>query len=132
VSTAWFPQPDPTHLTCTTIAHTPPTPRPHTRRPQSSAANFMLGAVSGTLAASICYPLDTVRRRMQMKGTVYRNQLDAIVTIARCVCVCARVCARVCMRVCVRVCVCVRVWHASRACSRARSATGLHPSARVG
>ncbi|KAG1674436.1 hypothetical protein FOA52_012964 [Chlamydomonas sp. UWO 241] len=52
-------------------------------KPQSSVANFMLGAVSGTLAASICYPLDTVRRRMQMKGTVYRNQLDAIATIAR-------------------------------------------------
>ena len=43
----------------------------------------MLGAFSGTLAASICYPLDTVRRRMQMRGSVYRNQFDAIATISR-------------------------------------------------
>jgi len=54
------------------------------RSSQSTAANFFLGALSGTLAASLCYPLDTVRRRMQMRGSSYRNQADAIVTIARC------------------------------------------------
>ncbi|GAX84833.1 hypothetical protein CEUSTIGMA_g12254.t1 [Chlamydomonas eustigma] len=51
---------------------------------QSTLVNFFLGAFSGTLAASLCYPLDTVRRRMQMRGSSYRNQADAIVTIARC------------------------------------------------
>eukprot|EP00195_Chlamydomonas_chlamydogama_P017277 CAMPEP_0202901560 /NCGR_PEP_ID=MMETSP1392-20130828/14325_1 /ASSEMBLY_ACC=CAM_ASM_000868 /TAXON_ID=225041 /ORGANISM="Chlamydomonas chlamydogama, Strain SAG 11-48b" /LENGTH=304 /DNA_ID=CAMNT_0049588141 /DNA_START=206 /DNA_END=1120 /DNA_ORIENTATION=- len=55
----------------------------HGERPQSSLANFMLGAFSGTLAATVCYPLDTVRRRMQMKGKVYKGQLDALTTIAR-------------------------------------------------
>ena len=59
---------------------------PHTlptARPQSSMANFFLGAFSGTLAASLCYPLDTVRRRMQMKGIVYKGQWHAIATIAQ-------------------------------------------------
>uniref|UniRef100_A0A7S3QT57 Uncharacterized protein n=1 Tax=Dunaliella tertiolecta TaxID=3047 RepID=A0A7S3QT57_DUNTE len=49
----------------------------HGERPQSSIANFVMGASSGTLAATVCYPLDTVRRRMQMKGTTYTGQLDA-------------------------------------------------------
>lgn len=52
-------------------------------RPQNGAINFSIGAFSGTLAASICYPLDTVRRRMQMKGSAYRHQIDAIATISR-------------------------------------------------
>ena len=52
-------------------------------KPQNSLINFGLGAFSGTLAASLCYPLDTVRRRMQMKGSVYKHQLDAIATISR-------------------------------------------------
>jgi solute carrier family 25 phosphate transporter 23/24/25/41 len=42
-----------------------------------------VGGCSGTLAASVCYPLDTIRRRMQMKGRAYAGQLDAIATIAR-------------------------------------------------
>lgn len=40
-----------------------------------------MGGVSGTLAASVCYPLDTIRRRMQMKGQAYANQMDAFRTI---------------------------------------------------
>ena len=50
---------------------------------QSSVSNLVLGGLSGTFAASACYPLDTVRRRMQMKGKVYNNMLDALQTIAR-------------------------------------------------
>lgn len=34
-------------------------------------------------AATVCYPLDTVRRRMQMKGQVYSSQLDAFQSIWR-------------------------------------------------
>lgn len=52
-------------------------------RPQSAFANLLVGGCSGTIAASLCYPLDTVRRRMQMKGKTYRNQWDACATIAR-------------------------------------------------
>lgn len=44
--------------------------------------NLLLGGASGTFAATVCYPLDTVRRRMQMKGVVYDSQLDALRTIA--------------------------------------------------
>ncbi len=50
---------------------------------QSSMSNLVLGGFSGTLAASACYPLDTVRRRMQMKGKVYDNMFDALRTISR-------------------------------------------------
>lgn len=50
-------------------------------KPQNPAGNLLLGGVSGTLAATVCYPLDTIRRRMQMKGQVYRNQLHAFTTI---------------------------------------------------
>lgn len=38
-------------------------------------ANLLVGGTSGTIAASICYPLDTIRRRMQMKGQAYKNQV---------------------------------------------------------
>lgn len=48
---------------------------------QNPIANLGLGGISGTIAASACYPLDTIRRRMQMKGQVYKNQLDAFKTI---------------------------------------------------
>lgn len=47
---------------------------PAHRRPQSAAANLLVGAASGTLAATVCYPLDTVRRRMQLRGHGYHGQ----------------------------------------------------------
>lgn len=53
----------------------------HGDKPQSPAANLLLGAGTGAFASSVCYPLDTIRRRMQMKGVVYRNQMDAFATI---------------------------------------------------
>ena len=42
-----------------------------------------MGGTAGTLASSVCYPLDTIRRRMQMVGCVYNGQLDAFATIWR-------------------------------------------------
>jgi solute carrier family 25 phosphate transporter 23/24/25/41 len=47
------------------------------RAPQSAISNLALGGTSGFTAASICYPLDTIRRRMQMAGHMYDGQLDA-------------------------------------------------------
>jgi solute carrier family 25 phosphate transporter 23/24/25/41 len=52
-------------------------------KPQSVLSNLALGGLAGTIAATVCYPLDTIRRRMQMKGQLYKNQADAFVTIWR-------------------------------------------------
>ena len=41
------------------------------------------GSVAGAISTAVCYPLDTVRRRMQMKGKTYNGMLDALSTIAR-------------------------------------------------
>jgi len=48
---------------------------------QKITSNILIGAASGTFAATACYPLDTIRRRMQMPGITYKNQLDAFRTI---------------------------------------------------
>ncbi|EPS67333.1 hypothetical protein M569_07442, partial [Genlisea aurea] len=40
-------------------------------------ATLVTGLVSATVATLLCYPLDTVRRQMQMKGTPYDTVLDA-------------------------------------------------------
>lgn len=50
-------------------------------KPQNPVANLALGGVTGTVAATVCYPLDTVRRRMQMKGKTYNGQIDAMRSI---------------------------------------------------
>lgn len=54
-----------------------------TGAPQSAMSNLVLGGLAGTFAASACYPLDTVRRRMQMKGKTYASMGDALTTIWR-------------------------------------------------
>ncbi len=48
--------------------------------------NLGLGAASGLLAASVCFPLDTVRRQMQMRTCMYQGQVDAMACIWRSVC----------------------------------------------
>ena len=45
--------------------------------------NLGLGAASGLLAASVCFPLDTVRRQMQMRTCIYQGQADAMAGIWR-------------------------------------------------
>ncbi|GAB2296640.1 hypothetical protein Dimus_030750 [Dionaea muscipula] len=50
-------------------------PEKYQKRPETS---LVAGLVSATLATLTCYPLDTVRRQMQMKGTPYNTILDAL------------------------------------------------------
>ncbi|KAK6779740.1 hypothetical protein RDI58_021924 [Solanum bulbocastanum] len=40
-------------------------------------ATLATGLISATIATLLCYPLDTVRRQMQMKGTPYMTIFDA-------------------------------------------------------
>ncbi|KAA8517821.1 hypothetical protein F0562_015313 [Nyssa sinensis] len=49
-------------------------PEKYQKRTETSLATALLSA---TLATLTCYPLDTVRRQMQMKGTPYKSVLDA-------------------------------------------------------
>jgi solute carrier family 25 (mitochondrial phosphate transporter), member 23/24/25/41 len=50
-------------------------------KPQHPVSNLALGGATGTIAATVCYPLDTVRRQMQMKGKTYNSQLHAMTSI---------------------------------------------------
>uniref|UniRef100_A0A7S2T7G4 Uncharacterized protein n=1 Tax=Chloropicon roscoffensis TaxID=1461544 RepID=A0A7S2T7G4_9CHLO len=50
---------------------------------ESPIANLVLGGATGCFAATCCFPLDTVRRRMQMKGSTYSGQVDALRKIWR-------------------------------------------------
>lgn len=49
-------------------------PEKYQKRTETSLATAL---VSATLATLMCYPLDTVRRQMQMKGSPYNNVFDA-------------------------------------------------------
>lgn len=44
---------------------------------KKTEASMLTALVSATVATLMCYPLDTVRRQMQMKGTPYMTILDA-------------------------------------------------------
>ncbi|KAI5075997.1 hypothetical protein GOP47_0008062 [Adiantum capillus-veneris] len=45
---------------------------------KTPAASFLTAFLSASLATAMCYPLDTVRRQLQMKGTPYLSVWDAI------------------------------------------------------
>ena len=49
--------------------------------PQGPVYSLGMGATAGIIAQTACYPLDTVRRRMQLKGQNYKSTADAIKTI---------------------------------------------------
>jgi solute carrier family 25 phosphate transporter 23/24/25/41 len=42
-----------------------------------------LGGISALISQTICYPLDTIRRRMQLSGNEYKNGLDVLSKIIR-------------------------------------------------
>lgn len=50
-------------------------PEKYQKRTETS---LLTAVVSASLATLTCYPLDTVRRQMQLKGTPYKTVLDAI------------------------------------------------------
>lgn len=58
---------------------------PAPRRKQHPGANLLMGGAAGTIAATVCYPLDTIRRRMQMKGTMYSGQVGVCYSVC-CTC----------------------------------------------
>ncbi|CAA6655146.1 unnamed protein product [Spirodela intermedia] len=53
-------------------------PEKHRNRPETSLATAL---VSATLATLMCYPLDTIRRQMQMRNSPYGNVLEAFTGI---------------------------------------------------
>ncbi|KNA08430.1 hypothetical protein SOVF_162680 [Spinacia oleracea] len=53
-------------------------PDKYQNRPETSLVTAL---VSATLATLTCYPLDTIRRQMQMRGTPYNTVLDAFTGI---------------------------------------------------
>eukprot|EP00850_Spirogloea_muscicola_P003516 SM000014S00304 [mRNA] locus=s14:555439:558759:- [translate_table: standard] len=50
-------------------------PEDFRKKPQAS---FITALCSATFATVMCYPLDTVRRQMQMRGSPYKTVFDAI------------------------------------------------------
>jgi len=50
-------------------------PEKYQKRTETS---LLTAVISSSLATLTCYPLDTVRRQMQLKGTPYKTVLDAI------------------------------------------------------
>ncbi|KAH7843855.1 hypothetical protein Vadar_021396 [Vaccinium darrowii] len=56
-------------------------PEKYQKRTETSLVTAL---VSATLSTLMCYPLDTMRRQMQMKGTPYKTVLDALPGIVAC------------------------------------------------
>lgn len=50
---------------------------------QNPLLNLVFGAASGLVAQTVCYPLDTVRRRMALADSTYTSNLNAVQTILR-------------------------------------------------
>ncbi|TXG71892.1 hypothetical protein EZV62_000471 [Acer yangbiense] len=50
---------------------------------EKAEASLLTAVVSAGLATLTCYPLDTIRRQMQMKGTPYKSVIDAFAGIVQ-------------------------------------------------
>lgn len=44
---------------------------------QKTQSSLLTAVVAAAIATGTCYPLDTIRRQMQLKGTPYKSVLDA-------------------------------------------------------
>ena len=55
----------------------------HVTNSQTSSEILLLGAASALISQTICYPLDTVRRRMQIPNGGYKHGLDALLRIVK-------------------------------------------------
>ena len=51
---------------------------------EKTQASLLTAVVSAAAATLTCYPLDTVRRQMQMRGTPYKSVLEAIPGMSQC------------------------------------------------
>lgn len=49
----------------------------------SSVGILSIGAISALISQAVCYPLDTIRRRMQVRGHPYRHGVNAFMTLIR-------------------------------------------------
>ena len=54
---------------------------PKEKGPKNQLATLGLGGLAGIIAQSICFPLDTVRRRMQMANSPYSGTVNCFSTI---------------------------------------------------
>ncbi|XP_010490552.1 PREDICTED: thylakoid ADP,ATP carrier protein, chloroplastic [Camelina sativa] len=51
---------------------------------QKTQSSLLTAVVAAAIATGTCYPLDTIRRQMQLKGTPYKSVLDAFSGIVAC------------------------------------------------
>ena len=86
--------------------------------PQSSTALLLRGSASGFASKLIVYPLDTVKRKLQVP-IGYDVCVCVCVCVSVCVCVCVCMCRCLCLCLC--LCVCVSVLVCARVCLCCRS-----------